>query len=125
MTPVSDIAETILEGFDRHYRLFREISTAARGRFENVDWAGAADANRERVQMYDLRVWEAVSALNAAFPEAEHDESLWPAIKLSYIGMLYEHLSPELAETFFNSVARRVLHEKILRPWSTFVKYIG
>ena len=75
--------------------------------------------------MYDLRVWEAVSALNATFPEAEHDESLWPAIKLSYIGMLYEHLRPELAETFFNSVARRVLHEKIRRPWSTFVKYIG
>ena len=49
MNPVSDIAETILEGFDRHYRLFREISAAARGRFENADWAGAAHANRERI----------------------------------------------------------------------------
>ena len=110
MNPVSGIAEAILEGFDRHYRLFREISAAARGRFENANWAGGAEANRERIQMYDLRVRETVSALNATFPEAEHDDRLWPDIKLAYIGLLYEHLRPELAETFFNSVACRVLH---------------
>ena len=30
-------------------------------------------------------------------------------MKLAYIGLLVEHLQPELAETFFNSVMTRLL----------------
>jgi len=48
---------------------------------------------RERIQMYDLRVQEAVEALLDRYPEAELDESLWPAIKLAYIGLLHDHSS--------------------------------
>ena len=33
-----DIARVMLEGFDRHYRLFREASAAAKQRFECADW---------------------------------------------------------------------------------------
>ena len=110
MSAVLEIAETILHGFDRHYRLFRDISAGAKTRFENADWSGGADANRGRIQMYDRRVKETVAGLIENFPHAETDESLWPEIKLAYMGLLYEHLRPELAETFFNSVACRVLH---------------
>jgi len=110
MSDVLEIAETILHGFDRHYRLFRDISAGAKTRFENADWSGGADANRGRIQMYDRRVKETVAGLIENFPHAETDESLWPEIKLAYMGLLYEHLRPELAETFFNSVACRVLH---------------
>jgi isocitrate dehydrogenase kinase/phosphatase len=110
MADVPEIAEAILEGFDRHYRLFREISAAARVRFQLADWEGGAAANRERIQMYDLRVRETVGSIIKRFPQAETDESLWPNIKLAYVGLLYEHLRPELAETFFNSAACRVLH---------------
>ena len=70
----------------------------------------AAGANRERIQMYDLRVKESVDLLIERFPEAETNDRLWPEIKLAYVSVLYEHLRPELAETFFNSVACRVLH---------------
>ena len=110
MSDVLEIAETILHGFDRHYRLFRDISAGAKTRFENADWSGGADANRGRIQMYDRRVKETVAGLIENFPHAETDESLWPEVKLAYMGLLYEHLRPELAETFFNSVACRVLH---------------
>jgi isocitrate dehydrogenase kinase/phosphatase len=43
---------------------------------------------RERIQMYDRRVEEAVRSLIDRYPEAEVDESLWPAIKLAYIGLI-------------------------------------
>jgi isocitrate dehydrogenase kinase/phosphatase len=33
-----DIARTILDGFDKHYRLFREASQAARAYFEASNW---------------------------------------------------------------------------------------
>lgn len=62
--------------------------------------------------MYDTRVEEAVRALIDRFPEAEVDESLWPAIKLAYIGLIHSHKQPECAETFYNSVACAVLHRR-------------
>ena len=45
--------------------------------------------------------------LRESFPDAAGDESIWPAIKVAYIGLLHEHLQPECAETFYNSVACR------------------
>jgi isocitrate dehydrogenase kinase/phosphatase len=67
---------------------------------------------RERIQMYDRRVEEGVRALLDRYPEAEVDESLWPAIKLAYIGLIHDHKQPECAETFYNSVACAVLHRR-------------
>jgi isocitrate dehydrogenase kinase/phosphatase len=67
---------------------------------------------RERIQMYDTRVEEAVRALIDRYPEAEVDESLWPGIKAAYIGLIHEHKQPECAETFYNSVACAVLHRR-------------
>src|SRR4051794_13137834 len=66
----------------------------------------------ERIQMYDQRVQEGVDALLEHFPQAARDESIWPAIKLAYIGLLHEHKQPECAETFYNSVACEVLHRR-------------
>jgi isocitrate dehydrogenase kinase/phosphatase len=107
-----DVARAILEGFDKHYRLFREASVRARALFERAAWAQMHELARERIQMYDLRVQEAVEALLDRYPEAELDESLWPAIKLAYIGLLHDHSQPECAETFYNSVACQVLHRR-------------
>ena len=102
-----DIALAILAGFDKHYRLFRAISASAKDRFDAGDWAAVRRAQRERIDMYDLRVREAVAILRD-FPHVR-EESIWPAIKHAYVGLLLEHQQPELAETFFNSVAARLL----------------
>ena len=103
------VAKTILEGFNKHYRIFRRTSEDAKLRFERKQWREQRDANRTRIDMYDTRVLEAVQEVARMFPEPS-DESLWPEIKKAYIALLYEHRQPELAETFFNSVAARVLH---------------
>ncbi len=114
-TDTRAIARTILDGFDKHYRLFREISAAAKGRFERAEWAQGWEIGRARIQMYDQRVVEAVDALSLRFPTAGKDETLWPQVKLAYIELLYEHRQPECAETFYNSVACRVLHRRYYR----------
>lgn len=51
-----DIARTIREGFDKHYRLFRATSQQARRYFEQGAWAAAQTAARERIGFYDQRV---------------------------------------------------------------------
>ncbi|KPK08130.1 MAG: isocitrate dehydrogenase [Betaproteobacteria bacterium SG8_39] len=109
------IARLILAGFDRHYRLFRDAAQRAKWLFEQADWPAMAVLARERIQLYDQRVGEAVSAVLGEYPQAETDESLWPAIKLAYIGLLPEHRQPECAETFYNSVACQVLHRRYYR----------
>ena len=113
-TSIEQIASTILGGFDHHYSLFRTISAAARDRFEQADWSAAAKANGDRIQMYDLRVSEAVETVLRCFPEtaSDSDEQLWPRVKAAYIGQLHDHLQPECAETFYNSVACRVLNRR-------------
>ncbi|MGH8721476.1 MAG: isocitrate dehydrogenase kinase/phosphatase AceK regulatory subunit, partial [Burkholderiales bacterium] len=108
----AEVARAILAGFDRHYRLFRDAAVRAKQLFERADWAALRELARGRILMYDRRVQEAVDAVRARFPEAETDESLWPAIKLAYIPLLHEHRQPECAETFYNSVACQVLHRR-------------
>ncbi|MCM2323494.1 MAG: bifunctional isocitrate dehydrogenase kinase/phosphatase [Oligoflexia bacterium] len=103
------IARTILAGFDKHYRLFRAANISAKTLFRERRWSQLQAANRARIDLYDLRVFEAVHTLGNDFPSSR-EESSWPAIKRAYISLLYEHRQPELAETFFNSVATRVLH---------------
>ena len=109
------MARAILAGFDRHYRLFREAAMRAKALYERAAWAEMGSLARERILMYDRRVQEAVDEVLARFPDAERDETLWPAIKLAYIGLLQEHRQPECAETFYNSVACQVLHRRHYR----------
>lgn len=104
------IAQTLIEGFDRHYWLFRETSALAKQRFEDADWAEAQSAVRERISFYDERVRECVARLSDELGADRLDDETWQQAKLLYIGLLVEHKRPELAETFFNSVVTRMLH---------------
>ncbi len=113
--PTVEIARTILAGFDKHYRLFRETTARAKERFQRADWVGGHAAAVARIDMYDQRVREAVSALADLHPDLGQAEALWQDIKLEYIGLLREHKQPECAETFYNSVASRVLDRRYHR----------
>ena len=75
-----EIARTILAGFDKHYRLFRQASIDAKGLYERGAWNEIAHLARTRILMYDERVQEGVDAVRERFPEAERDDALWPAI---------------------------------------------
>ena len=99
----------LIEGFDRHYGLFRATSARAKELFEEGAWAELQRTVQERIRFYDERVRECVVRLRSEFDlEALSDET-WRDVKLYYIGLLVEHGQPELAETFFNSVITRIL----------------
>ncbi len=105
-----DIAKAMMDGFNRHYRLFRTESARAKHRFETADWHGQQRAQRERIEFYDLRVKEASARLEKEFKAGEQPMDVWQQVKLHYIGLLVDHHQPELAETFFNSVTTKILH---------------
>jgi isocitrate dehydrogenase kinase/phosphatase len=104
-----EIAQAILDGFDERYRAFRETAAAAQDRFERADWPAVRAASRERIDHYDRRVAAVVREIGDRHPRARTDETVWPRVKRAYIGLLYDHRQAECAETFYNSVACRVL----------------
>jgi isocitrate dehydrogenase kinase/phosphatase len=106
----SGVAQAILDGFNRHYKLFRQYSREGKECFEHADWARAALVSRERIDGYENRVRETVEKIHTTYPEAAKHSEIWPRIKIVFIGKLMNHLQAECAETFYNSVACRVLH---------------
>ena len=64
------IAHAMLDGFDRHYRLFRQASAEAKARFEAADWHGQQRAQAQRIEYYDRRVAEATERLQSEFQAA-------------------------------------------------------
>ena len=103
------IAEALLDGFDRHYTLFRATSARAKEAFDAGDWAGVQRLVKERIRFYDQRVLEYVARLRDELAKEALDDAVWQQAKLLYVGLLIDHKRPELAETFFNSVTTRVL----------------
>ena len=117
-----DVAKAMLDGFNRHYRLFRTESARAKHRFETADWHGQQRAQRERIEFYDLRVKECSTRLEREFKAGEQGMDIWQQIKLHYIGLLVNHHQPELAETFFNSVTTKILHRSYFQNDFIFVR---
>lgn len=117
-----DIARVILDGFDKHYSLFRQARQAARDHFERMTWKEAQAQARERIAFYDSRVGECVQLLEDEYEEAELTDSVWREVKLHYIGLLMDHRQPELAETFFNSVCCKILHRTYFNNDFIFVR---
>ncbi len=111
-----------MDGFNRHYELFRACSASAKARFDAGDWTGQQQTMRERIAFYDDRVRETIEYLRAEFGSKAGDELVWQQAKLHYLGGLLEHWQPELAETFFNSVFCRIMHRTYFHNDFIFVR---
>jgi isocitrate dehydrogenase kinase/phosphatase len=116
------IAQAMMDGFNRHYQLFREESAKAKQRFEQQDWHGQQRAQRERIEFYDLRVKECSARLESEFRASQQSPDIWQQVKLHYIGLLVDHFQPELAETFFNSVTTKILDRSYFQNEFIFVR---
>lgn len=121
-TNAHQIALALIQGFNKHYTLFRQTCREAKTRFEQGDWLGVHKAVKERIRFYDDRVDECVERLRNDFDASQIDQPTWQQIKLLYIGLLLNHKQPELAETFFNSVTTKILHRNYFHNDFIFVR---
>ncbi len=117
-----DIARAILDGFNKHYRLFRAVSQQAKKHFELAEWKIGQQTARERISFYDQRVVECVTMLEDDYEQADLTDSVWREVKLHYMGLLIDHMQPELAETFYNSVCTKMLHRNYYHNDFIFVR---
>ncbi len=121
---VEKVTSKIVEGFDRHFRIFNQFTAHAAKFFEQADWQGIQEASRKRIQGYDVRVGETTDALNKIFGDRHdlHDEALWKKIRVAYAKRLKTHLQPKLAESYYNSVFCRIHHRRYYNNDNIFVR---
>jgi isocitrate dehydrogenase kinase/phosphatase len=114
-------ARTILKAFDEFQRKFSIITQRARKRFENQDWHGMKVDADERLDLYKVVVDEIVDKVGRMLGSRVKDESVWFDIKSAYSSLSNELDVWELAETFFNSVTRKIFATVGVNPQIEFV----
>lgn len=132
--PPGTAATLVLQGFERHYALFRYSAQRAKALFEAGDWRSMQQLSRERIDYYDQRVRECAAALSSLLARQQRAEPApapvtapditqqWQSIKQEFVSMLDGHPQPECAETFFNSVSCRVLQREYFNNDCLFVR---
>jgi isocitrate dehydrogenase kinase/phosphatase len=103
----SGAAEAIHAAYAGWADAFAAVTARARDRFLARDWPGAAQDAADRLTLYSAAVDATVDALRGDIaPRSEAGEH---AVKRLYAARVQGRSDAELAETFFNSVVRRVL----------------
>ncbi|HET6837140.1 MAG TPA: bifunctional isocitrate dehydrogenase kinase/phosphatase [Gemmatimonadales bacterium] len=106
--PIAAAGAAIHTAYDEYARGFAEITRRGRARFEQRDWAGAQADATERLALYKAHVDAAVSDVGDILQDAVMERTAWAAMKRDHASRVRHRPDAELAETFFNSVTRRV-----------------
>jgi isocitrate dehydrogenase kinase/phosphatase len=101
-------AAAIAASFEAYQEERARITARARGRFEAKDWAGGQADARERLDLRDRLVNACVGTVRAELGAAAHDHALWRSMKELYESRVAARPDREIAQSFFNSVTRRV-----------------
>ena len=101
-------ATTILAGYERYAARFRVITSRAQLRFEQQDWHGLAADASERLGLYRRVVDEVYADVVALLGDRREDRLIWASMKAVFSALISARDDWEIAETFFNSITRRV-----------------
>ena len=119
ITP-EQISALVAIGFSGFRRRFRSATSRAPARFESRDWASLQRDLLDRIDTYGVSVDATVRSLtDAGYTTDERD--MWSAARAMFRS---EHVADpyhEIAETFFNSVARQLFGTKGIDPHLEFL----
>lgn len=119
--PAAVGAGSILAGYDKFNLEFRAINRRAPLRFESRDWLGLQADAVERLQLYSDTVSGVVDRIRIALGDSFTAVQLWAEIKEHYSKAISDRPDRNLAETFHNSVTRRVFDTVGVDPAIEFI----
>jgi isocitrate dehydrogenase kinase/phosphatase len=102
-------ARAIASGFDASWERFNLITSRARSRFEERDWHGMLADMGERLEVHPAEAARSTARLRGLLGEQGRRARLWVQAKRAFAALIEGRPNRELAETFFNSVSRRML----------------
>ncbi|MEM7800034.1 MAG: isocitrate dehydrogenase kinase/phosphatase AceK regulatory subunit, partial [Chloroflexota bacterium] len=103
-----EIGTVIRAGFTTYHTQFKSITRRARRCFEEEDWHKTSQNAVDRLDVYTELVSRTVTDAIRLMEEYVQDQSLWMEIKKCYSEQIRNTIDEELAETFFNSISRRI-----------------
>ena len=101
-------AEIAQQAFFDYQTRFNAITRRARERFLARDWAGSFDDAAERLHFYNDVLDGLTSRIRKLMGARLPEHSIWTGIKAVYSSLIARSPAWEIAETFFNSLTRRV-----------------
>ena len=114
-------AAAIRRAFDAYQVQYTAITQRAKKRFEQRDWRGMQEDARERLDLYKSVVDMIVAQINPLLGDRAGDAQIWEKTKTVYAGLVAKLDLWELAETFFNSITRRIFATIGVNPQIEFV----
>jgi isocitrate dehydrogenase kinase/phosphatase len=114
-------AELIHNAYRAYRARFQKITRKASRRFAERDWDGIRDDAKERLTVYKEIVDHLEYDLRNRLGERVHDKALWRRLHEAYADLVSTQTDGELAETFFNSVTRRIFDTVGVDPDIEFV----
>jgi len=116
-------AQAILNAFIVFHDGFKAITRRAKVRFEQRDWAGMQHDALERLELREKIVNAAVAELKGIVGERARYKAVWVWMKSYYSSLVTGRPDRELAETFFNSVTRRIFNTVGVDPEIEYVSF--
>ena len=107
--------------YDEYRRAFESVTQRASERFALRQWAAAQHDAHERLELYKRAIDVIVTTLELSFGDQLREASLWRAMRGEYAEAIARRADAELAETFFNSVTRRIFVTVGVDPRIEFV----
>jgi isocitrate dehydrogenase kinase/phosphatase len=101
-------AKAIQESFVDYENRFHEITQRARERFLTRDWAGSFGDAADRLRLYTEVLDGLVARTKSLLGERLCEHTVWAAIKAVYSSLIVDSPGWEIAESFFNSLTRRI-----------------
>ena len=101
-------AETAQQAFSDYQTRFNAITRRARERFLARDWAGSFDDASERLHFYNDVLDSLTNRIRELMGARLPERNIWTGIKAVYSSLIARSPAWEIAETFFNSLTRRV-----------------
>jgi len=114
-------AKAIIRVFSEYQAKFNEITRRAKTHFEHQDWHGMKTDSDERLDLYKKVVDQIVFEISRLLNNQINDKEIWTSIKATYSDLSSKLDIWELAETFFNSVTRRIFATVGVDPQIEFV----
>ena len=114
------IARLIVAGHIAYHRDFDRITRGARARFEQADWLAVQRASTLRIEIYDDHVSRVVARISR-LRDAPSRRLDWTRTKAIYASLIEGLDDYEIAETFFNSIHRRVTDDADIDERAMFV----
>jgi isocitrate dehydrogenase kinase/phosphatase len=114
-------AAAIREAYVAFHEEFNRISRLAQARFERRDWRGVQHDALERLELRTRILSDVIARLRGHLADLVSDRPLWASMKSAYTALIAGRADWQLAETFFNSVSRRVFATVGVDPNIEFV----